>query len=276
MKASQVLSTENIGFVSSGASLVGLASLSAFSLHSGGQALALTSGGLSAVLALVGGVLALNGVAVARLMQDHKRSLAEIEAVLAPEIAPQEADAERRQVASASRIKASLLNAGPDVERLTDFDPLTGLGNLRWLKVRAGHELKRVEREGGPVSCIVIRLDHLKAITERFGEDASETALLWLSDMLRNTVRSYDLVARVGEDEFCAILPGATVTVATTVAKRLKMAVEKAPQLLMEGKTLHIECAVVAPEHPAYGAERLIESARLELRSIPVREPALG
>ncbi len=113
-------------------------------------------------------------------------------------------------------------------------------------------------------------------IEERLGSDASETALLWLSDMLRNTVRSYDLVARIGADEFCALLPGATLAVAATVAKRLKIAVEKAPQVLMEGKTLHIECAVVVPEHPAYGAERLLKSAGLDLRGVPVSEPALG
>ena len=275
MKASQVLSTENLGFLSSGASLVGLAGLGAFSLHGGGQTLALTSGGLSALLALTGGVLALNGVAVVRLMHDHRRSLAEIEAVLAPEIAPQEADAERRQVASASRIKASLLNAGPDVERLTDFDPLTGLGNLRWFSIRAGHELKRVSREGGPIAMIALRIDHLSLIDERFGGDASETALLWLSDMLRNTVRSYDLIARIGPDEFCALLPGATQGVAASVAKRLKIAVEKAPQVLMQGKTLHIECVVVVPE-PSDGPDRLIAAGRDELQKVAVAEPVLG
>ena len=275
MKASQVLSTEHLGLLSGGASLVGLAGLSAFSLHSGGHALALSSGELSAALAVAGGVLALNGVAVAKLMQNHRRSLAEIEAVLAPEIAPQEADAERRQVASASRIKASLLNAGPDVERLTDFDPLTGLGNLRWFVIRAGHELKRVAREGGPIAMIALRVDHLAAIDERFGGDASETALLWLSDMLRNTVRSYDLIARIGPDEFCALLPGATQAVAATVAKRLKIAVEKAPQVLMQGRTLHIECVVVVPE-PADGPDRLIAAARNELQKVDLVEPVLG
>ncbi|MCP8937850.1 GGDEF domain-containing protein [Alsobacter sp. SYSU M60028] len=257
------------GLLSCAASMLGVVGTTILAVQALGSSQLSAQIPLAAILGASAALFGVNGLATAGLLKGYRRLLGEVETVLAADIPPQEADAERRQVASVSRIKASLLNAGPDVERIADFDPLTGLGNQHWLKLRAAHEMKRIERDGGPVSLILLRVEHLDKIVETHGVDAADTALLWVADMLRNTVRSYDLVARLGDGEFCALLPGATQTVASNVAKRLKIAVEMAPQVLMQNKTLQISCAVTAPEEPDTTVETLIQRGRVELGTAP-------
>lgn len=86
---------------------------------------------------------------------------------------------------------------------LSEYDPLCNILNRRGFIERA----IRLNRDnlGKPAICVFLDLDHLKEINDTFGHAAGDTALIAVSNILKNTVRSDDLVARIGGDEFVGI-----------------------------------------------------------------------
>lgn len=120
-----------------------------------------------------------------------------------------------------------------EVERLQDIDPVTGLGNRKWLQIRTVQELSRAKREGAPLSFILISIDKYDEIAERLGFDAAEALQLHLADTLKSFVRPYDAVARVSASEFGVLMPGASAPTTSSIAERLKTAVTANPPLLL-------------------------------------------
>jgi diguanylate cyclase (GGDEF)-like protein len=94
-------------------------------------------------------------------------------------------------------------------ERRVDFlahhDMLTGLANRLLFESRLSHELMRSARTGDTVAVVVVDLDRFKAINDRFGHAGGDRALKRAADLLSRCVRSDDLVARMGGDEFAII-----------------------------------------------------------------------
>jgi diguanylate cyclase (GGDEF)-like protein len=103
-------------------------------------------------------------------------------------------------------------------------DPLTGLGNRRWLAERVSQELARAERQSEPLSVIVFDLDHFKSINDRHGHDVGDSALVAAGEIVRGNIRPYDLAARIGGEEFCVILPNTRQPDAVLMAERLRSA----------------------------------------------------
>lgn len=106
-------------------------------------------------------------------------------------------------------------------------DPLTGLGNRRWLGERTAQELARTDRVSEPVSTIVLDLDRFKAINDTHGHDTGDKVLVAAGEIIRNCVRPCDLAARIGGEEFCIILPQTSRAEATMIAERLREALAK-------------------------------------------------
>jgi diguanylate cyclase len=76
---------------------------------------------------------------------------------------------------------------------------------------------------------LVIDVDHLRALNERMGRRAGDHALRTVADVIRQSVRSGDIVGRIGGDEFAVFLPGATRENAEGVAERIREAAIEAP-----------------------------------------------
>jgi diguanylate cyclase (GGDEF)-like protein len=87
----------------------------------------------------------------------------------------------------------------------TDF--LTGLGNRRWFFEQGA----RMIRDGGatrPVSLLAIDLDHFKKINDRYGHETGDRVLTSFADIARSVLGADVLLARIGGEEFAALLPG--------------------------------------------------------------------
>ncbi|MGE0790452.1 MAG: GGDEF domain-containing protein [Sandaracinaceae bacterium] len=112
-----------------------------------------------------------------------------------------------------------------DLERLATEDPLTGLANRRSFHIALDRELARRSRGRGP-SVILLDLDCLKEINDRFGHAAGDTAIRHAAKSCVNSVRGGDLVARLGGDEFAVLLPDTDFQGANVVADRIRDAIE--------------------------------------------------
>ena len=87
----------------------------------------------------------------------------------------------------------------------TDF--LTGLNNRRNFHYLTEVELVRSQRNGNPVSVLLIDIDHFKRINDTHGHEAGDRALQTFSSIFREELREIDILGRVGGEEFAALLP---------------------------------------------------------------------
>jgi diguanylate cyclase (GGDEF)-like protein len=113
------------------------------------------------------------------------------------------------------------------LERLAVTDPLTGLANRRGGERSVASEISRARRQRTALSCIFIDIDNFKRINDTFGHQAGDRLLRDLSDLLRHTLRAYDILVRWGGEEFLLILPGVTLEQARKLAERIRQAVER-------------------------------------------------
>ncbi|PXY00319.1 sensor domain-containing diguanylate cyclase [Halomonas sp. LBP4] len=108
-------------------------------------------------------------------------------------------------------------------------DPLTGLGNRRYLENQAAMEIARAERSGAPLTLIAIDLDHFKRINDTYGHDVGDLVLQAFADLARQVLRDGDMLCRMGGEEFSVLLPDTNREQALRVAERLREAVATTP-----------------------------------------------
>ncbi len=106
-------------------------------------------------------------------------------------------------------------------------DALTGLFNRRGFFEHAQKLLDSRLRKDKPVSVLMFDLDHFKSINDRFGHDTGDDALRLFASTITTTMRSEDILGRLGGEEFVAILP-AGLDDAIGIAQRVRLAFELA------------------------------------------------
>ncbi|MGH2604988.1 MAG: diguanylate cyclase [Anaerolineales bacterium] len=120
-------------------------------------------------------------------------------------------------------------------EQLTELahtDSLTELANRRQLIEKLGREFARARRYQRPLSLIFLDLDGFKAINDRFGHMFGDDILRGAAMSLRAVLRSTDLLARYGGDEFAVLLPETTLDGSQNVADKLRKALASYGQQL--------------------------------------------
>jgi diguanylate cyclase (GGDEF)-like protein len=108
------------------------------------------------------------------------------------------------------------------VRSLAISDPLTGLANYRRLLAVIESELDRSRRTRRPFSIVLLDMDGLKAINDRYGHLVGSRSLVRLGKILRHHSRAIDTPARYGGDEFAVVLPEAPKEVAARVSARIR------------------------------------------------------
>ncbi len=105
---------------------------------------------------------------------------------------------------------------------LSETDPLTGLTNARGLSDHLEAELARLRRYHAPLSLLLLDLDGLKSINDRYGHRAGDDAIRCLGEVIRSQLRDSDVGARWGGDEFAVVAPNTSKDAALALAERIR------------------------------------------------------
>ncbi len=106
-------------------------------------------------------------------------------------------------------------------------DPMTGLFNRRGFVEGAAQILSAQARRHRPVSALLFDLDHFKAVNDRFGHAVGDETLKLFASVVSTNLRLNDLIARLGGEEFAAIIPG-DLNDAVNIAERVRVSFESA------------------------------------------------
>jgi diguanylate cyclase (GGDEF)-like protein len=115
-------------------------------------------------------------------------------------------------------------------------DPLTGAFNRRYMETRLFEAIESSRRRLGPVSLLILDIDHFKRVNDEHGHKVGDTVLQGVVALMRKRSRAVDLLFRMGGEEFVLLLADTGEPAALTVAEALRQAVADSP--LLEGRTV--------------------------------------
>jgi len=143
-----------------------------------------------------------------------------------------------------SNVNALMLDVDAEIDAATrqaETDPLTGLMNRR------GFERLVPERLVGAV--LYIDLDHFKAINDEWGHAAGDAALVAVADALSAALRSRDVLARVGGEEFAVFIDETVEARALDLAERIRVRVRA--EVRVHGRPVTLSIGIAIAERPA-------------------------
>ena len=168
-------------------------------------------------------------------------------------------------------------------------DELTGLYHRRYLFVHLDELIGRVNQDGISAAVLLFDIDHFKQVNDTYGHAAGDDVLRELAARTTHCVRNVDLVARRGDgagDEFVVVMPETDLTIAASVAERLRAAVAREPfTIKSDGRKLSVTISIgVASAAPGDDRERLLSRADDALYAgknrgrncVIVRQPAIA
>ncbi|RQM61306.1 sensor domain-containing diguanylate cyclase [Aeromonas enteropelogenes] len=130
-------------------------------------------------------------------------------------------------------------------------DSLTELYNRRFFFELCEKQLNFNNRHHSHSVLILMDVDQFKVINDRFGHPLGDKALIHLGKVMQPVLRSEDVLARIGGDEFAILLPDTHLTAAASLAERLRRTVMSKPLALPDGSDLviTISAGLVQNEH---------------------------
>jgi diguanylate cyclase (GGDEF)-like protein len=149
-----------------------------------------------------------------------------------------------------------------ELRHLADHDPLTGLLNRRRFRSELDQYVSFTARYGGRGAVMVIDIDGLKEVNDRYGHQAGDTLIRRVSEILRERVRATDLVARLSGDEFAVLMPQTDTTGALQLGEDLRSQVVEGLPVNSEhsGATISLGITMFGGQDTA-GAEAVLVAA---------------
>ncbi len=161
-----------------------------------------------------------------------------------------------------------------ELHQLALVDELTGLRNRRGLGVVAELVLAMGDRSGSQVQVLFIDVDGMKQINDRHGHEAGDHALQQVAAAITDSLRSSDVAARIGGDEFAVLLSNATVADANYVAERFSALL--AARNVAGSVPVSASVGIASPERSDTTLESLLALADRRMYEAKSSRPAGG
>jgi diguanylate cyclase (GGDEF)-like protein len=129
------------------------------------------------------------------------------------------------------------------MSRTSLIDTLTGVNNRRFLEQRIGEEVDRSRRNGEPLSCLFLDIDHFKKVNDTYGHQAGDYVLSSVASLIKDELRSNDVLARYGGEEFVALLSNIPEMMVADIAERIRRSIESLP-LIYSDKSIKVTISI--------------------------------
>lgn len=148
-----------------------------------------------------------------------------------------------------------------ELEGIAWRDPLTSLLNRRAFIDRYAAIRNQHQRNGQPLSLLLVDIDHFKEINDRYGHNAGDRVLKGISEILTEAVRPSDLVTRWGGDEFLLLLSGTDSDNAREIAERIRTRISLEPDLAAISEQRLTVSIGVAEQRDNFDLDRHVQEA---------------
>jgi len=135
-----------------------------------------------------------------------------------------------------------------ELERQATTDSLTGTANRRHFLNTAQKEIERCKRHGGPLSLLMLDIDHFKNVNDTFGHAMGDLALQAVAKACGKRLRSSDLLGRIGGEEFALLLVETDMDKACCAGKRLLVQVEENELFAKNGQPVRLTISIGVAE----------------------------
>lgn len=143
-------------------------------------------------------------------------------------------------------------------------DSLTGLYNRRYLETHLDKLLVKNHETKKTLAVLMMDIDHFKQVNDTHGHKVGDQVLVEFAKRMKDNIRSFDLVARLGGEEFVAILPDVSEERAHIVSERLRKAISDKPfECDVEGGSLTVTTSLGGAmiDHERHATQEVLERA---------------
>jgi diguanylate cyclase (GGDEF)-like protein len=144
-----------------------------------------------------------------------------------------------REIRTVRKVNAEMAVLNQKLEQMATTDTLTGLLNRRAVMERLDEYWTNAERHNKPFSCMLLDIDHFKAVNDTHGHDVGDIVLREVAEVLNKHTRADEPVGRIGGEEFLVLCPGSTAPMADVGAERLRSGIEK-KRIVYNGLELNV------------------------------------
>lgn len=128
--------------------------------------------------------------------------------------------------------------------RLAMIDPLTGLHNRRYGIAQLSAICERARQSAAAFAVMVVDIDRFKSVNDRWGHAAGDAVLVEVANRLSGVLRTGDLLARIGGEEFLIAIPETSLAEAGGIAERLCQSIQEIPVVLQGGVRVQVTVSI--------------------------------
>ncbi|MGQ9920485.1 MAG: GGDEF domain-containing protein [Desulfobacca sp.] len=150
---------------------------------------------------------------------------------------------------------------------LATIDDLTQLYNRRYFFLRLHQEFERARRYQRPLSCLILDIDHFKAVNDTYGHLTGDQALQEIARILQTQCRQSDLAGRYGGEEMIVLLPETEAAGALAIAERIRQMIAAHETIDAQGRLIRVTVSIGVTHvagselHAIDGPDRIVQYA---------------